>query len=89
MKARNISTQVIDDSLCLVLSEVEAGPAPDILVLRHPGRGAAHQVHGLSDVLSLQAPVVRSGRGILAAGEMGVILQVNLLVDFNFIFDVS
>ena len=64
-------------------------PLPLLSVLRHPGRGAAHQLHRLPDILGLQAGVVVARRGILSAGKVGILLQMDLLVDFNFIFDVS
>lgn len=80
---------MVINALCLVLSEVEAVLAPDLLLLSHPGGGAGHQVQGLPDVLVLQALVVLPRGGILSAGKVRVVLQMDFLVDLNFIFDVS
>ena len=80
---------MVIDALCLVLSEVETPLAPDLLVVCHPGRGTAHQVQRLADILSLQALVILPGRGVLSAGEVRVVLEMDLLVDLNFILDIS
>ena len=80
---------MVINALCLVLSKVETPAAPDLLVVSHPGWGAAHQVQCLADILSLQALVVLPRRGVLSAGEVRVVLKMDLLVDLNFIFDIS
>ena len=80
---------MVINPLCLVLSEVETSLAPDLLVVSHPGWGTAHQVQCLADILSLQALVVLPRRGVLSAGEVRVVLKMDLLVDLNFIFDIS
>ena len=56
--------------MCCILTEMIVDPgvqgwcdlhlssAPHVLIVRHPGRGAVHEVEGLADVLLLQALVV-------------------------------
>ena len=80
---------MVINALCLVLSEVETALTPDLLVVRHPWWGAAHQAQCLPDILSLQALVILPWRGVLSAGEVRVVLEMDLLVDLNFIFDIS
>ena len=80
---------MVINTLRLLLGEVDTVPAPDLLAVRHPGRGAVHQVHRLADILGLQTGVVLPGSGVGPAGKVGIILQVDLLVDFNFVFNVA
>ena len=80
---------MVINALCLVLSEVETALTPDLLVVRHPWWGTAHQAQCLADILGLQTLVVLPGRGVLPTGEVRVSLKMDLLVDLNFILDVS